>query len=65
MITLCVLCALGGCEAQVRAHIKGNLNVGSSRETIISVLTQCMPYIGFPRTLNAISCLNEIAPPEK
>lgn len=65
MITLSVLCALGGCEAQVRSHIQGNLNMGNSRETIISVLTQCLPYIGFPRTLNAISCLNEIAPPQK
>lgn len=65
MLSLGAVCALGGCEAQVRSHIQGNLNVGNSRETIISVLTQCMPYIGFPRTLNAISCLNEIAPPEK
>ncbi len=65
MLSLGAVCALGGCEAQVRSHIQGNLNVGNSRETIISVLTQCLPYIGFPRTLNAISCLNEIAPPQK
>lgn len=65
LLTFSILCALGGCENQVRAHIRGNLSVGNSRGTLIAALTQCLPYIGFPRTLNAISCLNEIAPPEK
>ena len=65
LLTFSVLCALGGCEGQVRAHIRGNLSVGNSRETLIAVLTQCLPYIGFPRMFNALSCLNEIAPAEK
>ena len=62
---LTLLCALGGCESQVRAHIRGNRNVGNTRGTLIAALTQCLPYIGFPRALNALSCINEIVPAEK
>jgi len=27
---------------------------------LIDVTTQLLPYIGYPRTLNALSCLNEV-----
>ncbi len=60
ILTLCVLITLGGCESQVKSHIHGNVRVGNSKETLITVISMCIPYIGFPRTLNALSCLNEI-----
>ncbi len=59
LLTLCILSALGGCESQVKAHVKGNLNVGNSKEILIEAITQCLPYMGFPRTLNALHCVNE------
>lgn len=62
LITLCAIAALGGADSQVKSHVQGNVNVGNSKETIITALTQCLPYIGFPRTLNALNCLNEIIP---
>lgn len=31
-------------------------------KTLISAITVCMPYISFPRTLNALGCINEIIP---
>jgi len=55
---------MGGVEPQVKAHVRGNLNVGNDRQLLINVITQLLPYIGYPRTLNAIACLNEIAPPK-
>lgn len=61
MLTFCILCTLGGCEPQLKAHIGGNLQVGNDRQTLISAVTWCLPRIGFPRTLNAIACINEIA----
>lgn len=60
LLTLCMISALGGAESQVKAHVQGNLNVGNSKETMISAITHCLPYIGFPRTLNAMNCVNEI-----
>lgn len=62
LITLCAITTLGGADSQVKSHIQANVNVGNSKETIITAITQCMPYIGFPRTLNALSCVNEIIP---
>ena len=39
-----------------------NLNVGNDRQTLISVLTVLVPFIGYPRTLNALAAINEAAP---
>ncbi len=60
LLTLVMLATLGGCENQVRAHIGANIQVGNTRETLIETITQCQPYIGFPRTLNAIQMINEM-----
>lgn len=62
LITFTVIAALGGCESQLKGHVRGNVSVGNDKETLISVITQCIPYIGFPRTLNALGCVNEIIP---
>lgn len=62
LLTLSVIAALGGAEPQLKGHIQGNLTVGNDRETIIGAITQAMPYIGFPRTLNALRCINEVIP---
>ena len=59
MITFCVLATLGGCENQLRAHVAANLNVGNDKEVLIDALTILLPYIGFPRTLNALAIINE------
>ena len=61
LLTLCILSALGGCENQLRSHVGGNLSAGNDKDTMIEAVTQCMPYIGFPRTLNALGCINETA----
>jgi len=65
MITFAMLAALGGCEPQIKGHVRGNQNVGNDKETLLTVLTQLLPYIGYPRTLNALSCVNEIIPEEE
>lgn len=62
LLTFCILCTLGGCEPQLKAHIGGNLQVGNDRSVLLAALTWCIPYIGFPRTLNALACINEAAP---
>ena len=59
MVTLCFLAAQGGCEPQLTAHAKANMAVGNEKAFLIAVVSQCMPYIGYPRTLNAIRCIDE------
>ncbi|CAH0324257.1 carboxymuconolactone decarboxylase family protein [Priestia megaterium] len=60
LLTLCIISALGGAEGQVKAHVQGNINVGNDKETLITAITHCLPYMGFPRTLNTLACVNEI-----
>lgn len=62
LLTFAVLSAQGGCEPQVKAHVGGNAAVGNGKETLLAALTLCMPYIGFPRTLNALGCINAVLP---
>lgn len=65
LLTFSILISLGGCEAQVKGHIQGNINVGNDKSTLLAVVTQLLPYIGYPRTLNAVACLNEVIPENK
>ena len=61
MITFCYLAAQGGCEPQLTAHAKGNMNLGNDKAFLIRVVSQCLPYIGYPRSLNAVACVNKAA----
>jgi threonine dehydrogenase-like Zn-dependent dehydrogenase/alkylhydroperoxidase/carboxymuconolactone decarboxylase family protein YurZ len=62
LLTFAMLVALGGCEPQVRGHVAANVNVGNDRARLIEVVTQLLPYIGYPRTLNGLRAIDEIAP---
>lgn len=62
LLTLSMLVALGGCDPQVKGHVAANLNVGNGRAQLIDVVTQLLPFIGYPRTLNALRAIDEVAP---
>lgn len=59
LLTFAMLAALGGCEAQLAGHVAGNLAVGNDRRALVGTLTQLLPFIGYPRTLNALRVVNE------
>ena len=61
LITFCFILAQGGCENQLRGHTAGNFGVGNGKERLYSAVEQCMPYIGYPRSLNAMAVIDEIA----
>jgi 4-carboxymuconolactone decarboxylase len=61
LVTLSILIAMGA-DAQVKGHVRGNLNVGNGRDVLIDVITQLLPWVGYPRTLNALDAVNEVAP---
>jgi 4-carboxymuconolactone decarboxylase len=60
LLTFSMILSLGGCEPQLKGHIQGNINVGNDQEVLLSAVTQLLPYVGYPRALNAIRCINEI-----
>lgn len=61
MITFCYIAAQGGCEPQLISHAEGNMRIGNDKQFLISVVSQCVPYIGYPRSLNALRCIEEAA----
>ncbi len=59
LLTFSMLAALGGCEPQLAGHVAANLAVGNDRQVLINTITQLLPFIGYPRTLNAIKVIND------
>lgn len=60
IITMTSLLTMGGCEPQLEVHINGALNVGAAPQKIIETFIQCIPYVGFPKVLNAIFTAKKI-----
>ena len=60
MITFCFIAAQGGCESQLRSHTAGNVNCGNDRAFLIKVVSTMCPFIGYPRTLNAMAVVDEV-----
>lgn len=61
LITFTAIVTLGGCEPQAKAHAAANISVGNTRQDLLDALTIALPYIGYPRTLNGLSCVNAAA----
>ena len=62
LITFTAIIAMGGCDPQAKAHVSGNLAVGNTRQQLLDAVTIALPYIGYPKTLNAIAAINSIVP---
>lgn len=61
MITFCFLAAQGGCEPQLTSHAAGNMRIGNDKQFLIRIISANLPFIGYPRSLNALRCVNEAA----
>ena len=59
MITFCYLAAQGSVEPQLLAHTKANIALGNTADFLRTVVLQNLPYIGYPRTLNALRIVAE------
>lgn len=60
LLTFVMLVSLGGCDPQVKAHVAGNVRMGNDRSRLIDVVTQLLPYIGYPRALNGLRAIDEV-----
>ncbi|HJA93537.1 MAG TPA: carboxymuconolactone decarboxylase family protein [Candidatus Eisenbergiella merdipullorum] len=59
LVTITVLTVLGTLP-QLKAHVQAGINAGCAPVEIREAVYQCAPFIGFPKTLNAISAMNEV-----
>ncbi|MEI0611930.1 carboxymuconolactone decarboxylase family protein [Brachyspira pilosicoli] len=60
LLTFIMIISLGGAEPQATSHANANIKMGNSKDMMLEAVTQCLPYIGYPRTLNAITIINNI-----
>ena len=61
MVTFCFLAAQGGCEPQLASHAAANMHLGNDRAFLVKVVSQLVPYLGYPRCLNALRCVDDAA----
>jgi 4-carboxymuconolactone decarboxylase len=54
------LTALGNAKPQLKVHINGALNTGSSINEVKEVILQMSVYAGFPSCINAMNALKEV-----
>lgn len=62
LLIFVMLASMGGVESQLKGHIANNIRVGNTKQRLIDTITVLLPFIGYPRTLSALNCLNEIVP---
>lgn len=58
--TLATLVTQGDAAPQLRIHIAGALRVGLRPQEVVEVVLQCLPFVGFPRVLNAMAVVREV-----
>lgn len=59
LLMYCVLATLGA-EFQLKAHAKGSIKAGNTKEELVAAMVQCIGYIGFPYAINAINIIKDM-----
>lgn len=59
LVTFCYIAAQGGCDAQAKAHAAANISVGNTKDLLVRIVSSNLPFIGYPRTLNALAAIEE------
>ena len=60
LVTFSAIAGLGGCEPQLKAHTAACAKEGLTRQNLIDALEIAVPFLGFPRTLNALAVVKNI-----
>jgi 4-carboxymuconolactone decarboxylase len=60
LVVLGALAAMGGCEDQLGVHTNVALELGLTPDQVVEAVTHALPYVGFPRTLNAIDAVRAV-----
>ena len=60
IVAIASLATMGGCDAQLETHVHGAFNVGLTESEIVETVMTLIPYIGFPKTLNAMTIVKRV-----
>ena len=60
LVAIASLATMGGCDAQLETHVHGAFNVGLTKSEIVEAVMTLIPYIGFPKALNAMAVVKRV-----
>jgi 4-carboxymuconolactone decarboxylase len=60
IVTVAALATLGTAAPQLRTHIGGALRCGVTREELIEILMQLVPYVGVAAAINGVAACREV-----
>lgn len=60
LIAIASLATMGGCDAQLETHVHGAFNAGLTESEIVEAVMTLIPYIGFPKALNAMAVVKRV-----
>ena len=65
LIAIASLATMGGCDKQLGTHVRGAFNVGLTETEIVEAVMTLVPYIGFPKALNALAVVKRVVDKRK
>jgi 4-carboxymuconolactone decarboxylase len=60
LVAIASLATMGGCDPQLETHVHGAFNAGLSEAEIVEAVMTLIPYVGFPRALNAMAVVKRV-----
>lgn len=60
IVAITSLATMGGCDPQLETHVHGAFNVGLTEGEIVEAVMTLIPYIGFPKALNAMAVVKRV-----
>jgi 4-carboxymuconolactone decarboxylase len=60
IVTVAALATLGTAAPQLRTHIGGALRCGVTREEIVEIMMQLVPFVGVAAAINGVAACREV-----
>jgi len=60
IVTVTALATMGTAAPQLRTHIQGALRCGVSREELVEVMMQLVPYVGVAAGINGVTACRDV-----
>ena len=60
IVTVAALATLGSAAPQLRTHIGGAMRCGVTREELVEIMMQLVPYVGVAAAINGVAACREV-----
>ena len=60
IVTVAALATLGTAAPQLRTHIGGALRCGVTREQLVEIMMQLVPYVGVAAAINGVTACRDV-----